>query len=355
MSKPWRFDVDTNEIPKMDELNWDVSRNTSAAFKLLAATSCRILAGCKRRSIRARTSGYKKATQDTRCWISQTFEGRQVPCVKLTEMCHQMLRLQEKPTQRPFNQNQQASSSGNSTPNHSNSNDSSNLNTYSNGGSSNSLDLQIPVLHARERDDDEEEGPWDAADSMFGDDLFKSGCVLFTQFYKERTKEIRLAYVCGYRDALDDIMKWASLNRTPGQNSVSAGTLAGICTSISTLRRSRSNMSRDSSGNLQRATPSSSSMRFPSPLMNSSLHDFDSQSSSSRNINLRQTPSSSPSRSLNRTPLTRSPSNNSDQVLVDPMAMWLGGNSNKRELEMDTDDDDEPMMVETPKRARFGL
>ena len=37
----------------------------------------------------------------------------------------------------------------------------------------------------------EDEGPWDAADSAFTDDLFRTGCFLFTQFYKERTKEIR--------------------------------------------------------------------------------------------------------------------------------------------------------------------
>eukprot|EP00040_Diaphanoeca_grandis_P039938 m.260663 g.260663 ORF g.260663 m.260663 type:complete len:333 (+) comp40424_c0_seq1:291-1289(+) len=330
----WRFDVDTSEVPKGDNSSkWEVSRNTNTAFKLLAATSCRILAGCKRRCIRSRASGYKQASTDTLSWISQTYNGRQVPCVKLQEMCIAMLKIQEKPTQRP-----------NSAP----------LQQTSNGG----LNMEIP--HSRESDEDE--GPWDAADSAFSDDLFKTGCVLFTQFYRERTKEIRLAYVCGYRDALDDIMKWGSRNRTPGQNSISAATLTGICTlmrSRATTRENGGTPQRASASLVSSASSSSSTSRTP---LNGNLNlggDVDvmrtqSTHTPSRSI-VRPTPTSSPSRCVGsaRSPLVRTPSSQNDAGLTDPMAMWLPGNSSKREFVMDTDDDDEPML-ENPKRARFG-
>ena len=83
---------------------------------------------------------------------------------------------------------------------------------------------------------------WESADTMYTDADFKSGCLAFTHFFKgevlllllllllllfagelcliensyrsscvpaERTKEIRLACVCGFRDALTDLLNWA--------------------------------------------------------------------------------------------------------------------------------------------------
>ena len=75
---------------------------------------------------------------------------------------------------------------------------------------------------SRARAGDQERG-WECADAMYTDQDFKLGCLAFTSFYKgsihhsvthalttpERTKEIRLAFVCGYRDAMLDILAWA--------------------------------------------------------------------------------------------------------------------------------------------------
>lgn len=78
----------------------------------------------------------------------------------------------------------------------------------------------------------EDEGPWDATDSAFRDELFRVGCFLFTQFYKERTKEVRLAYVCGYRDALAYAVSWAKMRCSPGLYSVPAVALAEMVSSV---------------------------------------------------------------------------------------------------------------------------
>lgn len=62
---------------------------------------------------------------------------------------------------------------------------------------------------------------WEDVDSMYTDPEFKTGCLLFTQFFKgeenfygcsyvERSKEIRLAYVCGFRNALLEALEWVS-------------------------------------------------------------------------------------------------------------------------------------------------
>ena len=89
-------------------------------------------------------------------------------------------------------------------------------------GGGNAMDSLTP-RSARARGSEGRERGWESADAMYTDQDFKMGCLAFTSFYKgaaaphvppltagpERTKEIRLAFVCGYRDAVLDILTWA--------------------------------------------------------------------------------------------------------------------------------------------------
>lgn len=163
-----RFDVDTSTVPRRPisavgadtERHHPLSRSTASSFKLLAATSCRILTGCKRRSLKARASGARQATADLADWITKTHPGQQVPCAALSGACNQLLSAQERPT-----------SHGAAGPA-----------LASTGGPGTGLVMQMPT--EREAESNQEEGPWDAVDSAFSDDLFRAGAMLFTQFYK---------------------------------------------------------------------------------------------------------------------------------------------------------------------------
>lgn len=57
----------------------------------------RILTGCKRRCLKARTSGAKQAAADLAGWVSQTYGGRQVPTATLSDACNHLLTVQERP------------------------------------------------------------------------------------------------------------------------------------------------------------------------------------------------------------------------------------------------------------------
>eukprot|EP00041_Stephanoeca_diplocostata_P016631 m.328526 g.328526 ORF g.328526 m.328526 type:complete len:430 (+) comp20430_c0_seq1:188-1477(+) len=199
-----RFDVDTSKVPLSEPMSgesWQISQRPMAAFKMLAGASSRILAGCQVRSTRAKRSGAKHAVKDLKSWISSSSEGGVIRCDVLEETCKKMLRDQEHPK-------------------HAIKDDEDFTST------------QIPPSESDTIDMTEDEGPWDATDSAFRDELFRVGCFLFTQFYKERTKEVRLAYVCGYRDALAYAVSWAKTRCSPGLYSVPAVALAEMLSSI---------------------------------------------------------------------------------------------------------------------------
>lgn len=201
-----RFDVNTEAvkqrgISQSDEA-WELSRTTTNSFKKLATISCNILKGCQRRCTAARRSGAKQATIDLSEWISRTHAGRQVILSTLSDICRQLLAEQESPTR--------------ATPN--------------NGEAHPAMVQAGPV--PEDRDGTQDEGPWEAADTAYVDDLFKTGCFFFTQFYKERTREIRLAFVSGYRDALAEVSTVAAANRTSGLSSIHASVLTGISSMV---------------------------------------------------------------------------------------------------------------------------
>lgn len=298
-----RFDVDTSEVPRRSIAaadpaadRWQLSRNTATSFKLLAATSCRILTGCKRRCLKARTSGAKQAAADLAGWVSQTFGGRQVPTATLSDACNHLLTVQERPRGGAG-----AAAAGPAT--------------------------SIPPPEAEAED----EGPWDAADSAFTDDLFRTGCFLFTQFYKERTKEIRLAYVCGYRDALGEVMGVASANCTPGLSSVPAGVLAGICTMIA----SRAGSVRDPAVEADDGTAAEAAN---APIDLGAGPGFASSGGGGGSTR------ASPQRPVHPAAVTAMSAifqgrSGTDEDVVDPLAHWIPGS--KREYIMDTEDEED--------------
>lgn len=312
-----RFDVDTSEVPRRSISaadpaadRWGLSRNTATSFKLLAATSCRILTGCKRRCLKARTSGAKQAAADLAGWVSQTYGGRQVPTATLSDACNHLLTVQE----RPRGGAGAAASTGPATT--------------------------IPPPEAEAED----EGPWDAADSAFTDDLFRTGCFLFTQFYKERTKEIRLAYVCGYRDALGEVMSVASANCTPGLSSVPAVVLAGICTMIAsratTAGAARVPAAHDDDG-AAAAAPDE-----PVDLGGGSL-GFAGGGGSSTRASPQRLHHPHPAAAAAASAMFQGRGVTAEDV-VDPLAHWIPGS--KREYIMDTEDEEDEQ--QNAKRVR---
>eukprot|EP00039_Didymoeca_costata_P018874 m.335343 g.335343 ORF g.335343 m.335343 type:complete len:298 (-) comp17573_c0_seq1:118-1011(-) len=195
-----RFNTDSSTVPvnPLGSSPWRISGSTASAFRALAEQSCHILKGCQERATKARARGSREALMDLASWAEDQAPGVHVPIETIGSQCFRLLRTQEGPQR---------------------------------GATRDNTDIPcVPVEDDGGSCDSIRESALDSVESAFTDDMFKAGCFLFTKFYKERTKEIRLAFVCGYRDALEHVLRRLSTGSdTSSQRKVRVSDIIRLC------------------------------------------------------------------------------------------------------------------------------
>lgn len=194
--------VDTSVVPEAEPMldsAWEMTDGPTMAFERLAASMSRIIAGCKKRCTVERLKGAKQACVDLISFATRSSSG-EIPVDRLSDACHIFLQHRERPSEHGGCAAADAASTDDSDRDF------------------------MPGFSARGRDDGPAVDPVDPASDDF---MFNAGAILFTQFYRERTREIRLAFVCGYRDVLARAIAWATGNRS-ASNTVRTEALVGM-------------------------------------------------------------------------------------------------------------------------------
>ena len=106
-----------------------------------------------------------QACVDLISFATRRFPGGLIPLDRLSDACHIFLRHRERP-------------SGSAESDH----------------ATEDTDF-APGFSSRGRDD--APAAADPTDTTYDEYMFNAGAILFTQFYRERNREIRLAFVCG--------------------------------------------------------------------------------------------------------------------------------------------------------------
>eukprot|EP00038_Savillea_parva_P026623 m.55338 g.55338 ORF g.55338 m.55338 type:complete len:391 (+) comp7596_c0_seq1:230-1402(+) len=198
MAAPRIPSVDTSIVPESEPMAdepWEMTDKPGEAFDRLATSLTRILAGCKKRCTAERVKGSKQACVDLISFATRRFPGGLIPLDRLSDACHIFLRHRERP-------------SGSAESDH----------------ATEDTDF-APGFSSRGRDD--APAAADPTDTTYDEYMFNAGAILFTQFYRERNREIRLAFVCGYRDALARAIAWSTANRSR-DNTVRADSFVGM-------------------------------------------------------------------------------------------------------------------------------
>ena len=149
--QPWRFSVDSSAVDTPRERAWTLSENTVAAFRQLAEASCGILTGCRQQCEQARSNGRAGAAAALLMLLAMPPETV-MPLPRLHAECALLLAREEHPAG--------AEASG-----------------RAHGGRAGAAPLAVAPLPAGG-------DGWEPVDSMYGDEAFRVGCVLFTQFYR---------------------------------------------------------------------------------------------------------------------------------------------------------------------------
>ena len=121
-----------------------LSRKANSPPDALAAVQS---TGCQKRCVRAKVTGAQEALTHVADWADRCPSAHSLVLDELADTCAALLTAQEKPPSR---------------------------------GVSAGVERR-PIVHDVLN---EAEGGWDAADAAFADDMFKTGCFMFTQFYK---------------------------------------------------------------------------------------------------------------------------------------------------------------------------
>jgi hypothetical protein len=172
-ARPWRFSVDTSaaELSQSDR-PWVLSEGTVASFRQLAEASCAILSACRSQCDAARNSGRERARQALMSMLMNLPSQSLMPLPRLHAECTLLLAREEHPADgeppRPPGQLVRAASS--ILP-------SSPVVTAAAAAAASPAAAAAPVSTG-----------WEAVDAMFTDEAFRSGCVLFTQFYRGKQK-----------------------------------------------------------------------------------------------------------------------------------------------------------------------
>lgn len=205
----WRFGSDSSRIPIRPSVDqsWSISPELTTGFKRVAEACSNILTKCKRECQKAKCEGSIHALESMLLFILQ-HPSANLPHSLLSQEIHHRLTIEERPGALDVPPEPHAFPSVIPPQSHS-----------GDGG--------------REAEGERRSGGergWEKVDAMYTDVDFRIGCYIFTQFYKQRTREIRLAYVCGFRDALSEILDWASTQALASSDqSISREELHEVC------------------------------------------------------------------------------------------------------------------------------
>lgn len=194
--KMQRFPVEPAQVPAApsDEDSWSISSSTSAAFRALADSACVILTKCKEKCRAQKLQGSCDALCELLVYMRERGQATKfITWDEVNQHCSLLLAREEHPP-----------------------------------GAVELPSAAAPAAEVAAAAPRGDRG-WEDVDSMFTDPEFKSGCYLFTRFFKERTREIRLAYVCGFRNALLEALDWVSKMHQMDPARVSCDATVAVC------------------------------------------------------------------------------------------------------------------------------
>eukprot|EP00043_Microstomoeca_roanoka_P010553 m.100116 g.100116 ORF g.100116 m.100116 type:complete len:342 (-) comp14925_c0_seq8:159-1184(-) len=184
----WKFPVSTSGIPVSSDESWGLTKEVQSAFCHVVEALCPLIERCKKRCEATKQAGRLDAFQVMTARVHSMSDRVPLTFTLVNAMARELLEMEEQAV------SEEKPSSGLSGEK-----------PYPHEHSTPSLTLRSLDYSAISQHNDH---GWQHVEGMHVESDYTKARLALAEFNKIRTKEIRLAYVCGFRDALKQMLDW---------------------------------------------------------------------------------------------------------------------------------------------------